>query len=285
MFGARRGYFLPYRYAADLPTAGGCPPYPAIEAVFASNRPAFIATLARTAAYTADLAAIDSADATDARWDQDWFPRLDAAVAYSMVRDHRPRNIIEVGSGHSSRFLARAVRDGQLSANVLAIDPAPRTRLPDAGIDLRAETVQGAGLTPFEALTSGDILFVDSSHILMPGSDVDFLLNAVLPMLHAGVLIHFHDIFLPDGYPAEWEWRGYNEQSAVASLLQGDAYELIFASHYAATRLSVEVGHSPVARLFLPPGARESSLWLRKVTTRQSPKPHAEITACEASAD
>src|SRR5262245_31183128 len=60
------------------------------------------------------------------RWNQDWFPRLDAAAAYAMVRALRPKRIVEVGSGHSTRFLARAVADGGLDTRITAIDPEPR---------------------------------------------------------------------------------------------------------------------------------------------------------------
>ena len=68
----------------------------------------------------------------------------------------------------------------------------------------------------------------------MPGTDVDWLLNRILPALDAGVLIHVHDVFLPDPYPAGWAWRGYNEQQALAALLQGGGYAIRFASHYVA---------------------------------------------------
>ena len=37
------------------------------------------------------------------------------------------------------------------------------------------------------------------------------------------MLLHVHDIFLPDPYPAAWDWRGYNEQAAVAPLIHQDA--------------------------------------------------------------
>ena len=70
-------------------------------------------------------------------------------------------------------------------------------------------------------LAPGDVLSIDSSHILMPGTDVDILLNRVLPALPAGVLVHIHDVFLPDDYPPAWSWRGYNEQLGVAALVQG----------------------------------------------------------------
>jgi hypothetical protein len=82
----------------------------------------------------------------------------------------------------------------------------------------------------------------------------------VLPTLPSGVLLHVHDVFLPDPYPAEWDWRGYNEQSAIAPLIHQDAWTILFASRYAATRLAE--AQSAVADLPLVPGAYESSLWL-----------------------
>src|SRR5205085_11925725 len=112
---------------------------------------------------------------------------------------------------------------------------------------------------------SGDILFIDSSHILMPGTDVDFLFNRVLPGLPRGVLIHVHDIFLPDDYPPEWEWRGYNEQLAVAALLQGRGFRLLWSSHYAATQMEHAVDASAARDIPLMPGAHEASVWMVKV--------------------
>ena len=58
----------------------------------------------------------------------------------------------------------------------------------------------------------------------MPGTDVDMLFNHVLPGLKRGVMVHVHDVFLPDDYPPEWEWRGYNEQLGIATLIQGGGY-------------------------------------------------------------
>jgi hypothetical protein len=123
--------------------------------------------------------------------------------------------------------------------------------------------VPACGLAPFARLAAGDILFIDSSHILMPGTDVDFLLNEVLPTLPAGVLLHLHDIFLPDDYPASWGWRGYNEQAAIAALLDG-RWEPLFASRYVVTRLSSLIRDGVIPQLPLLPGAFETSLWLTR---------------------
>ncbi len=234
---ARRGFFIPHRYAAAVPPPGARPPYAAIAALFERCEADFAALLARLGDHAGAFEAIAAAPAPAPRWTQDWFPRLDAAVAYAMVRggvhagvpSGPPARIVEVGSGHSTRFLARAVADGGLATTITAIDPAPRAAIRDLSVRGSVQwietTLQDAGEMPFEGLGPGDIVFIDSSHIAMPGSDVDMLLNRVLPALAAGVRVHLHDVFLPDDYPAEWAWRGYNEQLCVAALLQGGACE------------------------------------------------------------
>jgi hypothetical protein len=93
---------------------------------------------------------------------------------------------------------------------------------------------------------------------------VDLLLGRVLPALPPGALVHLHDIFLPDDYPAAWDWRGYNEQLGVLPLLLGGAWEVVFASHYVATRMARALEASVVARLPRPPEAPESSLWIER---------------------
>ena len=78
-------------------------------------------------------------------------------------------------------------------------------------------------------------------------------------------MVHVHDMFLPDDYPPEWEWRGYNEQLGIAALIQGGGYRLLWSSHYAVTRMPVAVAGSVARTLPLKEGAKESSLWLVKV--------------------
>lgn len=211
--------------------------------------------------YSAGLESIGRERPPAPRWAQDWFPRLDAAAAYAIVRATRPRRIVEVGSGHSTRFLARAVADEGLATRITAIDPEPRASLAGLPVQWLELPVQQVDPEIFRALEPDDILFIDSSHQRKPGSDVEFLMAEALPRLERGVRVHFHDIFLPDDYPAAWAWRRYNEQPAVAGLLAGD-FRLEFSSHQA-----LRGGPLPaiVSRLPLPPGAIESSLWLRKL--------------------
>ncbi|GJD50448.1 hypothetical protein OPKNFCMD_3187 [Methylobacterium crusticola] len=262
--GRPQGFFVPYRHAAAARPAG----YPALRPILAAAEPAFRSLLAEIEALGPDLARIAAGGpglvgARPPRFEQDWFPRLDAAAAYALVRRERPRRIVEIGSGHSTRFLAQAVRDGGLATAITCIDPAPRATLADLPVRHAARLFGEADAAAAAGLAAGDVLFVDSSHVAMPGTDVDRVLLDVLPRLAPGVLVHLHDVFLPEAYPAAWAWRGYNEQVAVGALLQGGAYAPVFASRYVAAGTGLLAG-SVVERLPLPAGAYESSLWLRK---------------------
>lgn len=259
-----KGYFIPYRYRAALPNPGDLPSYPALEDVLEAKRSDFAAALDRLGAYSGELLAIGTAAPAKPRWGQSWFPRLDAAMAYLFMRERQPKRVLEVGSGHSTRFLAAARRDGGFACRITAIDPAPRADLTDLDVDLRRCLLHQSDPDLFRALEAGDFLIVDSSHIAMPGSDVDQLTNRILPELRPGVVVMIHDIFLPDDYPQDWAWRGYNEQLLVAPLLLYGAWEVLFASHFAASRMAAEVASSLAGRLPLPKGAVETALWLRR---------------------
>ncbi|TAN55865.1 MAG: class I SAM-dependent methyltransferase [Betaproteobacteria bacterium] len=262
---ARRGFYIPYRRAGELAAPGGLPQYSAIAACMQAADAIMAAHRAAIEECAVSLERLGGEPPPAPRWNQDWFPRLDAAAAYAMVRRLRPRRVVEVGSGHSTRFLARAVRDAACTTRLTAIDPAPRASLDGLEIEIIREPVQGAGAAPFAALEANDFLVIDSSHVLMPGTDVDHLVNRVLPALPAGVLVHFHDVFLPRDYPADWSWRGYNEQLAVAALMASGAYAIEFASAYVNATHPEWLRQGLLSRLPLVAGARESSLWLRKI--------------------
>lgn len=267
LFGRQpKGFFIPCSYADEVPDE--IQPYAAYEALFRSSEPVFQAVLDVIESYRDPLLAIGATEAEatppEPRWMQGWFARLDAAAAYSMIRARQPARIVEVGSGHSTRFMIRAAIDGDLALEFTAIDPAPRAVISQLGITHLEETVQEAGTEPYRELAEGDILFIDSSHIAMPGTDVDFLFNRVLPCLAPGVLVHIHDICLPDPYPDAWGWRGYNEQQLVAALLSGGGFRPVFSSHYVATRMAAAVSAGVVGQLPLKAGTPETSLWLEK---------------------
>ena len=173
------------------------------------------------------------------------FGHADARALFALLRLWQPRRMIEVGSGYSTllatdinrRFLANALQ-------LTAIEPFPRGFLYGLqGLQsLRIERVQDTPAHVFAALESGDVLFIDSSHVLKTGSDLVHLLTHVLPRLASGVHVHFHDLFLPDDYPPQWvidENRSWNEQYAVQAILASNSrYRVVYGTQYALTRLS-----------------------------------------------
>ena len=257
LVGRPRGFFSPYRYAGTTPAPEG---YPEIETLFDRARDDFASVLAAIEDEAPRLEGFGG-PAPEPRFDQSWFPRFDAAAAYVLAAGAGAGRVVEVGSGHSTRFLARALADAGNGGVVTCIDPAPRATLTGLPVDWRREVLGPEHLGLFGALEAGDIAFFDSSHLLWPGTDVDLILNRILPRLAPGVLVHLHDVFLPDPYPESWGWRGYTEQLGLAGWLAGGVYRPLWSSRYAVTRMGA--GELPaVARLSLPRDAFESSLWL-----------------------
>lgn len=194
--------------------------------------------------------------------ENDYYSSPDAEVLYCIVRDTRPRRVVEVGSGHSTRIVRLAMADGGMDTTLVAIDPQPRadvSALADVTAAVRVESAEGRAR--IGELGPGDILFIDSSHEIRPGNDVIALYLEVLPALPSGVLVHVDDIFLPYDYPQAWidaGW-GWTEQYLVQALLDGtDRYEVLWPGHYVQRTRPEFASHVPQL------GARMAkSLWLR----------------------
>lgn len=172
----------------------------------------------------------------------DQFSWLDARALFVLLRQLNPQRVIEVGSGFSSLLIADVnCRFLDLRAEFVCIEPYPREflRVGLPGMSRLVEKkVQDVAVDEFLALTAGDILFIDSSHVAKTGSDVVHLFLEVLPLLRPGVLVHVHDVFLPSDYPKEWvleQNRSWNEQYLLQALLiHSSRYRVLFGSTYAA---------------------------------------------------
>jgi len=155
-------------------------------------------------------------------WRNGYLPGLDAAVLYTLLATRGPARYVEIGSGHSTRFAARAIRDHGLRTRIHCIDPSPR-----AGVEGLASTISRSRVEdlPQGAVAAmvgpGDILFFDGSHRVLGNSDATVFLLEILPSLPAGVLVQIHDICLPSDYPPGWSDRWYSEQYALAAFLLG----------------------------------------------------------------
>jgi hypothetical protein len=205
-----------------------------------------------------------------------WFNNLtftdfDAATLYAMLRHLKPRHYVELGCGFSSLMSSRALKrnDDEEGTKCEAIYSDPCPRLPLGGVltygQLMEKRVQDVPLEAFAMLQSGDVLFIDTSHVLKIQSDVEQELLRILPLLKPGVWIHIHDIFTPYDYPDDWIFRplrlGLNEQYAVECLLSGGKIYQVELPLHCLVRNHLE----PMKQFFPRGKIRAQSMWLRKV--------------------
>lgn len=205
------------------------------------------------------------------------FGKVDAEVLYAMIRSLRPRRVLEVGGGHSTTVACAALERNRAEgaeASMTTVEPCPSTIL-RAGVpgldELIVAPVQDVPIERFLELGADDILFIDSSHVVKVGSDVQYLLLDVLPRLAPGVVVHVHDIFLPGEYPrhlvVEWH-RFWNEQYVLQAFLAcNPSFEVLWGSAFLHTFYPEEL-----ARVFpsyrregWPSGLPPSSFWIRRV--------------------
>jgi hypothetical protein len=166
------------------------------------------------------------------------FDGIDAVGAYCMVRYFQPRLIVEIGGGFSSLLLSEAAAKSN-SSSVICIEPFPQEFLKQrfsGSRSLMEKKVQDIDLDFFSQLAPGDILFIDSSHTVKIGGDVNYLFLEVLPRLSPGVIVHVHDIFLPFEYRRDWvmgELRFWTEQYLLQAFLTFNShFEVLMANNY-----------------------------------------------------
>lgn len=133
------------------------------------------------------------------------FGYIEAQALHAIVRHYKPKRIIEVGSGVSTNCMLFASKINLYEKNqptrITCIEPYPSHNIKaTTEIELIPEKVQTVPIKVFEKLADNDLLFIDSSHTVKPGSDVNYLILEIIPRLKPGVIIHFHDIFLPYDY-------------------------------------------------------------------------------------
>jgi len=166
------------------------------------------------------------------------FKSGDAEFLFQMIRYFKPAKVIEIGSGTSTRIARRALsanaREGGSACRHICIEPYEMPWLETFGeIELIRDKVEDCGLVWAEALSEGDLLFIDSSHIIRPQGDVLFEYLHILPQLASGVLVHVHDIFSPRDYLEPWvkqDVRFWNEQYLLeATLGNSSRYKVLAA--------------------------------------------------------
>lgn len=155
------------------------------------------------------------------------FEQGDAELLYSMVRCMKPSRIFEIGSGNSTLVARKAIaanqrEDADHVCKHLCVEPYEADWLEETGVRVVRQRAEKLGVEFFAELDDGDLLFIDSSHIIRPQGDVLFEFLELLPTLRPGVIVHVHDIFTPRDYPAEWVLevqRLWNEQYLLEAFL------------------------------------------------------------------
>jgi hypothetical protein len=201
------------------------------------------------------------------------FGSVDVEVLYCMVRRHDPQRFIEVKSGASTRTAALAMAANETPGSppvaIIVIDPGGRHDLEgDPRISVRREDVTRVPHDFLRQLDRDDILFIDTSHVLKTGSDIQHVFLEVLPQLPVGSLVHVHDIFLPREYPLEWftEYlRSPNEQYLLQAFLAFNAsFEVVWSSAYMHHRQPGSL--SSAFHSYDPTAPRQgASFWMRRV--------------------
>lgn len=191
----------------------------------------------------------------------------DGAIYRGMLNNLRPARVIEVGSGFSTAILLDEIDHSLPETNVTCIEPYPQRlygllkESDHKRLTLHTKPVQDVPLDVYGQLGPGDVLFIDSTHVVKAGSDVNWLSLHVLPHLVKGVVVHFHDIFWPFEYPKEWldEHRDWTENYLLHAFLIGNAsWEILLFSSW-LWRCHPEVVPSHLA------GEDPGSIWLRRV--------------------
>jgi hypothetical protein len=255
--------------------------HPQLLALLEAGRQEYGERLTRFCALRDSFSQIPVNPTTDAHepyWAQDWFSTMDAVVLYGMLCEFRPKRLVEVGSGHSTRFARRAIRDHAISTHITSIDPAPRSeidQLCDSVIRLPLEEVD---LGVFDELEPGDFLFIDNSHRSFPNSDVTVAFLDVLPRLRTGVIIQFHDIFWPSDYPPDRTNLYYSEQYLLGAYLLADAgrdVQILMPNAFISQDAALAATCMPLLdvpgvkwekepRFLAPFGIAAASFWLRR---------------------
>jgi hypothetical protein len=201
----------------------------------------------------------------------------DGNAYYAIIRHLRPKRIIEIGSGNSTLLALHAIDKNremlpEYGCKFIAIDPYPVDYLKTLSrmVELKECKLQELPLDYFDQLGSGDILFIDSSHVLRSGGDVWMEYCEIIPRLRSGVYVHVHDISLPKPYPSVYydQHLYWNEQYVLQALLtNNDKLEVVWAGTYLFHKYpeKMSVAFSPEYELMRKtyPLAESASFWMR----------------------
>ena len=163
-----------------------------------------------------------------------FFENGDAEIYYQLIRHLKPKNILEIGSGHSTLIALEAIKKNKsvdkIETKITCVEPYENKWLDHLNIKILRKKIEDLDESYYLALEKNDILFIDSSHIIRPQGDVLKIFFEIVPKLKKGTIVHVHDIFTPKDYPEKWlveQNKFWNEQYLVEALMMNkDKYEI-----------------------------------------------------------
>ncbi|MCK9480324.1 MAG: class I SAM-dependent methyltransferase [Bacteroidia bacterium] len=183
-------------------------------------------------------------------WNNGYLPGLDIIGVYGMIAHYKPAQYIEIGSGNSTKIARKVIKDKQLNTKITSIDPYPRAHIDHLADNVIRKPFEDLSDYRFivDTLTENDILFIDNSHRVFPNSDAMVCFMEILPQLKKGVIVHFHDIYLPYDYPQFMCDRFYNEQYTLGAFIISDAqkYKPILPNYFISQDAALAAIISPI---------------------------------------
>jgi predicted O-methyltransferase YrrM len=129
---------------------------------------------------------------------------IEADFLACFIAAKRPGRVVQVGAGVSTSIILRAAAESGYSIDLTCIEPFPTDFLRRADAERRLRLIptpaQEVELATLTDVGSGGLLFVDSTHTVKTGSEVNRIVLEVLPRLAGGTYVHFHDINFPYDY-------------------------------------------------------------------------------------
>ena len=265
IFPLRRDYYEPAFHPDDLPgEQGGARALPGLEM-----------NLSRQLDLLEEIVALEKpAPFPDERQDEltffyknENFKSGDACAWWAMILLQQPRRILEVGAGYSTLIAREAIAALPHACRHICIEPYEQPWLEDCDAEIIRQPVERCDPSLFDQLEEGDILFIDSSHMIRPGGDVLFEYLQILPRLKKGVLVHIHDIFTPRDYLPEWlhqENKFWNEQYLLEAFLTLNRdFEVVLALNHLKHQ-----HYDKLAAAFpkVTPDREPGSFYIRRIT-------------------
>lgn len=244
--------FLEYKVDFKPRYGYGKPAHPELLNIIDANRDTYRHFINKALSYREAIWSIrDTKVETDPvkpTWNNGFLPGLDIISLYTMLTEFKPKKYIEIGSGNSTKIAFKARTEQNLKTEIISIDPMPRAEIDNLPDKIIREPFENIDLNDLDDLNENDILFVDSSHRILPNSDSLAFYLEVFHKLKKGVIVHIHDIYLPYDYPQFMCDRFYSEQYGLAMYLIANPkkYMTILPNYYLSVDKELSGLLSPV---------------------------------------